>query len=100
MTATKSKEEDPYLYLEEVESPESLTFATQANEQCLTALGDPSETETYKRVLAALTSEERIPHVTMMGCEDGEMILFNFWKDAKVRKLTSMWFRLVSRHPM
>ena len=78
-------EEDPYLYLEEVESPESLAFATQANEKTLAALGDPSETETYERVLAALTSDERIPHVSMMGYEDGEMLLYNFWRDAKVR---------------
>lgn len=85
MTASQLDVEDPYLYLEEVESAESLAFATEANEKCLAALGDPSETETYKRVLAALTSDERIPHVSMMGYEDGEMILFNFWRDAKVR---------------
>lgn len=42
-------EDDPYLFLEEVESPESLAFATEANEKCLAALGDPSETQTYKR---------------------------------------------------
>jgi prolyl oligopeptidase len=83
MTAT-TFEEDPYLYLEEVESPESLAFAKEANEKCLAALGDPSETETYKRVLAALTSDERIPHVSMMGYEEGEMLLYNFWRDAKV----------------
>ena len=41
--------DDPYLFLEEVESPESLAFANEANEKCLAALGDPSETQTYKR---------------------------------------------------
>jgi hypothetical protein len=84
MSAT-AFQEDPYLYLEEVESPESLAFATEANEKCLAALGDPSQTDTYQRVLAALTSDDRIPHVSMMGYQDGEMILFNFWRDAKVR---------------
>ena len=81
---TASDAEDPYLYLEEVESPASLQFATEANERCLTALGDPSQTETYERVLAALTSDERIPHVSMMGWEEGEMLLYNFWRDGKV----------------
>ena len=51
--------EDPYIYLEEVESEESIAFAKSWNEKCLSELGDPSDTETYKRVLAALESDER-----------------------------------------
>lgn len=77
--------EDPYIWLEEVESDKSIAFAKSANEKCLTELGDPSDTETYRRVLAALESDERIPHVRLLGYEDGtgDMLLYNFWKDSK-----------------
>lgn len=78
--------EDPYIWLEEVESDESIAFAKSANEKCLAQLGDPSDTETYKRVLAALDSDDRIPHVNLLGYEEGtgDMLLYNFWKDSKV----------------
>mmetsp|Transcript_29230 Transcript_29230/g.49830 ORF Transcript_29230/g.49830 Transcript_29230/m.49830 type:complete len:804 (+) Transcript_29230:36-2447(+) len=81
-------EEDPYIWLEEVESPESIAFAESANAKCLAELGDPSETETYKRVLTALQSDERIPHVRMLGYEKdtGYMLLYNFWRDANSPK--------------
>jgi hypothetical protein len=47
MTST----DDPYIFLEEVESEESLQFAKDANDACLKALGDPtkSKTTTYDR---------------------------------------------------
>jgi prolyl oligopeptidase PreP (S9A serine peptidase family) len=50
---------DPYIFLEEVESEESIAFAKMANEKCLARLGDPSDTDTYKRVLSALESKDR-----------------------------------------
>ena len=87
----KEKEiQDPYIWLEEVESPESIAFAESANEKCLQELGDPSETNTYKRLLAALQSDERIPHVRMLGYDDvktgGDMLFYNFWRDANSPK--------------
>ena len=88
MTATDLAE-DPYLFLEEVESEESLQFARDSNDACLGALGDPtkSDTGTYDRVLTTLESDDRIPHVSQYGrTEDGDDILFNFWKDKKVRQ--------------
>jgi len=78
--------EDPYIFLEDVESDESLQFARDANDACLNTLGDPtkSRTGTYDRVLAVLESDDRIPHVTKYGNDDnGEQVLFNIWKDAK-----------------
>ena len=80
---------DPYTWLEEVESTESINFAKNANSKCLSELGDPSNTTTYQRVLAALESEDRIPHVRLLGYADddegdgGDMLLYNFWKDSK-----------------
>jgi len=89
------EEEDPYIYLEDIESEESMEFAKSANAKCLSSLGDPklSIDGTYTRILAALDSDERIPYVSVLGYddtattdndEDGEMLLYNFWKDSKV----------------
>lgn len=85
--SSKTDDGDPYMFLEEVESEESLQFARSANERCLSALGDPtkSDTDTYVRVLSVLESDDRIPYATKYGrTEDGEELLFNFWKDQKV----------------
>ena len=81
--ATIKNEEDPYIWLEEVESEESLTFAKSSNDECLKALGDPTKGPTYDRILAVLESKDRIPYASKMGLnEQGEEVLFNFWKDA------------------
>lgn len=77
--------DDPYTFLEEVESEESLQFAKDANEACLSKLGDPtkSETGTYDRVLAVLESEDRIPYAGKYGRDDDDNeVLYNFWKDS------------------
>eukprot|EP00957_Ditylum_brightwellii_P200357 15274658-Ditylum_brightwellii.AAC.1 len=83
-TAKEIDLDDPYMYLEEVESEESLSFARSANEACLKALGDPktSGSTTYDRVLSVLESNDRIAHVRKMGKnENGEDSMYNFWKD-------------------
>jgi len=83
---SSDNKEDPYIWLEEVESKESLDFAKSANEACLQALGNPEEgaTNTYQRVLEVLESNDRIPYVSQYGRdpETNEGILFNFWKDS------------------
>lgn len=84
--ATKVVEEDPYLWLEEVESEESLNFAKDANAKCLEELGDPktSGTGTYDKVLSVLESNDRIAYARKYGNdENGEPIMFNLWKDSK-----------------
>jgi len=87
MKSTASDVEDPYIWLEEVESEESLAFAKKANEACLEALGDPSKDErgtgTYKRILQVLESDDRIPHVSRYGKNGDKDVLINFWKDSK-----------------
>jgi prolyl oligopeptidase len=86
MTATPAVVEDPYLWLEEVESKESLDFAVAANEACLKALGNPETGTTYQRILAVLESEDRIPYATVFGKTENNQdntILFNFWKDSR-----------------
>ena len=92
--ATSGLEEDPYIWLEEVESEQSLEFARKTNEACLEALGNPetSSTGTYQRVLDVLQSSDRIPFVSQFGRdENGQAILFNFWKDANNPK--GLWRR-------
>ena len=82
---TEVDEEDPYLYLEEIESETSLNFAKNANSACLSTLGDPtaSSTGTYGKVLDILQSNDRIPYVSSNygKDEDGNLILMNLWKD-------------------
>jgi prolyl oligopeptidase len=76
--------DDPYIWLEDVESEESLSFARQANDKCLEALGDPEKGPSYDRILAVLESKDRIPHVSSHGYDtSGERVFFNFWKDEK-----------------
>ena len=85
-TSTSTATEDPYLWLEDVESERSLDFAKASNAACLAALGDPKETETrsYDRILAVLESDDRIPAVSQFGVNpEGEPVLFNFWKDSR-----------------
>lgn len=75
--------EDPYLWLEDVESEASLDFAKACNAECLKALGNPETSTTYRRILAVLESDDRIPSVSQFGVDSvsGEPILYNFWKD-------------------
>lgn len=83
-TSVDTTTEDPYIWLEEVESEKSLDFAKAANTACLKALGDPAETKTgtYDKILKVLESNDRIPHVSKLGRdEQGNEILYNFWKD-------------------
>jgi len=87
MMSSKENEDDPYIWLEDVESEASLTFAKESNAACLEALGDPtaSATNTYDRILAVLESDDRIPAVSQYGhnSDTGEAVLYNFWKDAR-----------------
>ena len=89
-TTETAHDEDPYIWLEEVESEESLKFATEANEKCLSSLGDPktSNSKTYENVLSILESDDRIAYVSHYGydkADDGvkNEIMMNLWKDSK-----------------
>jgi prolyl oligopeptidase len=81
------EEDDPYIWLEQVESREALNFAQDTNAQCLKALGDPttSGTGTYHSILNILESRDRIPHVTKYGAIDNneDDVLYNFWCDSQ-----------------
>eukprot|EP00551_Chaetoceros_affinis_P010685 CAMPEP_0203674748 /NCGR_PEP_ID=MMETSP0090-20130426/17117_1 /ASSEMBLY_ACC=CAM_ASM_001088 /TAXON_ID=426623 /ORGANISM="Chaetoceros affinis, Strain CCMP159" /LENGTH=792 /DNA_ID=CAMNT_0050540703 /DNA_START=133 /DNA_END=2511 /DNA_ORIENTATION=+ len=79
-------EEDPYIWLEDVESDRSLTFAKESNAACLSSLGDPktSSTGTYSKVLSILESNDRIAYVNKYGTNaNGDVMMYNLWKDSK-----------------
>ena len=83
---TDTSVEDPYIWLEDVESEESLNFAKSANEKCIDALGDPKTGPSYDRILKVLESEDRIAYASCQGRDSNEndqRIYFNFWKDQK-----------------
>ncbi len=68
---------DPYLWLEEVESPKALDWAKSLNQISQEELTTDSEFAAMKsRMLEALDSKERIPSVSLYGNR-----LYNFWRD-------------------
>lgn len=79
-------DDDPHIGLEQ-DSEATERFVKEANKFCLTALGDPTLSPLYKRILNHLQLDERIPLVSKMGtsADGGEEELYNFWKDAKVK---------------
>lgn len=86
LLTTMAGGEDPNIDLEDVGAKKSLEFAVAANKMCLKALGDPTKASNYSRILHSLESDERIPLVSQMGKdENGNDLLYNLWKDSKVR---------------
>ena len=70
-------EQDPYLWLEEVEGEDALAWVRAQNERTLGALkADPLYEGYYQDALDVLTSDERIPYGTI---RDG--MVYNFWQD-------------------
>jgi prolyl oligopeptidase len=71
-------QEDPYLWLEEVESDRALDFAREQNDRTLERLEKhPLYGAIYERNLEILNSEERIAAPSQMGG-----FVYNFWRDA------------------
>jgi prolyl oligopeptidase len=71
-------DEDPFIWLEEVEGSEALAWAEQQNNLSIPRLqGDPRFTEIRTEIEAILTSDDRIPSGSLV---DGSV--YNFWQDA------------------
>ena len=66
-------------WLEDVHGEKAMEWVKQRNEQSVKALGDPKEADLYNKMLAALDSKDKIPHVSKLGPDD----FYNFWKDEK-----------------
>lgn len=70
---------DPYLWLEEIESPEALDFARAENKRTLEHFQNKSTyREIEQEIRKILLAKDRIPNVSL---KKGE--LYNFWQDDK-----------------
>ena len=71
-------DDDPFLWLEEVEGEKALDWAREHNERSEAFLrGQPLFEQLHQRNLEILTSEDRIPQPALMGGR-----IYNFWRDA------------------
>ena len=61
--------EDPHKFLEDVLGEEPMAWVKERNAACIAALGDPTETERYRRILAILDSKDKIPGINQIGDE-------------------------------
>ena len=74
---THAAENDPYLWLEDVEGEKSLAWVRARNAESQKALeSDPSFKPLYERLLAINNASDRIPYVRKLGEH-----FYNFWKD-------------------
>jgi prolyl oligopeptidase len=70
-------DDDPFLWLEEVEGEKALDWAREHNERSEAYLrSHPLFEEVHRRNLEILTSEDRIPQPALMGGR-----IYNFWRD-------------------
>src|SRR5580704_3022006 len=73
----RMSEDDPFLWLEEVEDARALAWVREQNARSLAALeGDPRYAEMYREALAVITAADRIPYPSFLGGR-----LTNFWQD-------------------
>ena len=69
--------DDPFLWLEEVEGTAALRWVREQNARSLAVLeGDPRYAEMYREALAVVTAPDRIPYPSFLGDR-----LANFWQD-------------------
>jgi len=71
-------EDDPYLWLEEIDGEKALSWVEKHNEPTLAALkAVPEFEQIFETNMKIYNSDERIPYVGMRGNR-----LYNFWRDA------------------
>jgi prolyl oligopeptidase len=73
-----AQNDDPYMWLEEVEGPAALEWVESRNRESLEILkGQPSYNELFDKSLEIYNSNERIPAPSIQG-----NYIYNFWQDA------------------
>ena len=76
---TYAQNEDPFLWLEEVDSKKSLEWVEEKNRKSLEILtGQPQYSEMYTKSLEILNSGDRIAAPSIIGDH-----IYNFWQDAE-----------------
>jgi prolyl oligopeptidase len=70
-------EDDPFLWLEQLESSDARAFVDRHNAQTLAAIPDARFEEDRTWLVATMNAPDRIPGITRHG-----RYLYNFWRDA------------------
>jgi prolyl oligopeptidase len=79
MRELRGEPADPYLWLEEIEGSDALTWVAERSAETAAALVDSGEFRRLeRRLLAVLDSDARIPRVQAIGAH-----LYDFWRDEK-----------------
>jgi prolyl oligopeptidase len=71
-------DDDPYLWLEEIDGARAIAWAEAQNEATLSRFGDSGFARDRDLLKSILDRPDNIPHVARRGGR-----LFNFWKDAE-----------------
>ena len=80
-------QEDPYLWLEDIDSPKSLEWAEKWNNKTLKVLvAQPGYNEMYQNILEIYNSTDRIADPTIYGD-----LVYNFWQDEEHQR--GIWRR-------
>ncbi len=75
---TSQPADDPFLWLEQTESPRALEWVKAHNKRSLALLeGDARYSEFHAEALKVLEAADRIPAPSLIGAE-----VYNFWQDA------------------
>src|SRR5262249_17532176 len=70
-------DDDPYLWLEEVDGPRAVAWVEEQNSQTLARFGDARFAQDRDTLRALLDQPDNLPFVKRRGAH-----LYNFWKDA------------------
>lgn len=71
-------DDDPFLWLEEIEGAEALAWVEAQNDKTLSRLSDARVAADAQAVQAAMDRPDKIPHITRRGG-----LIYNFWKDGQ-----------------
>ncbi|MCG7362922.1 prolyl oligopeptidase family serine peptidase [Roseomonas sp. ACRSG] len=74
----ENPDDDPFLWLEEVEGAEALAWVEAQNEKTLARLSDARVAADAAALKAMMDRPDKIPHVTRRGG-----LLYNYWQDAE-----------------
>ena len=69
--------DDPYLWLEDIDSDDALDWVRQRNETTIAEFSDEHFARMRAEALEVLDTDTRIPYVRRRG-----EYLYNFWRDA------------------
>jgi len=70
-------DDDPYLWLEDIDGPKAVSWVEAQNEATLRRFGGPRFAADRDILKAILDRPDNIPYIARRGS-----LLFNFWKDA------------------